>query len=84
MAALQATLDASQANLNCYSLLPGQVVMGNMVMDRIPSSVSNSSEINFRWTLFGVVPSGNGLGEVNLSGTRLGALGLNDGANCWR
>lgn len=84
MAALQATLDASPSNLNCYSLLPGQVVMGNMVMDRIPSSVSGSSEINFRWTLFGVVPSGNGLAEVNLSGTRLGALGLNDGANCWR
>ncbi|MDP1830318.1 MAG: hypothetical protein Q8L48_44040 [Archangium sp.] len=82
MNALQVTLDAT--DLSCYSLLPGQVVLGNMVMDAVPSSVSNSSDINFRWTLFGVVPSGNGLAEVNQERTRLGALGINDGAFCHR
>lgn len=84
MAPLQATIDASRSNLDCYSLLEGQVVMGNLVMDAVPSSVSNSTEIDFRWTLFGVVPSGNGLVELNLSGTRPGLLGRNEGAFCHR
>jgi hypothetical protein len=82
MAPFKVSLDTT--SIGCYTQLPGQVVLGSLVMDRIPSSVSGSADIDFRWTLMGVVPSGNGLAEINLGYTRVGPLGINDAAICRR
>lgn len=86
MAPLQITLDTVGAGsgVGCYTSLPGQVTFGNLVMDRVPSSLSGTAAIDFRWTIFAVVPSGNGLAEFNTSYTQIGALGRTQGANCWR
>lgn len=73
----------------CYSQLPGQVVVGNMVMDRIPTRIGGGA-VSFRWGLMAVVPSGNNVTEISLEpaaglgGARPGALGARDGAICWR
>ncbi len=74
--------------IGCYTQLAGQVVIGNMVMDRVPTRVSGGA-INLRWTLMATVPSGNSIVELNLegpsgTGARLGALSSADGAICWR
>jgi hypothetical protein len=70
--------------IGCYSQLPGQVVLGNLVMAEVPSSKLGSAEIDFRWTVFTVVPSGNGVAEVSLLTTQLAPIGLGNGAFCWR
>jgi hypothetical protein len=80
MAPLQVTIDTT--SIGCYSTLTGQVVLGNLVMAQVPTPVG--SLVDFRWTSFATVPSGNGAAEISLLGTRIGALGLNDGAYCWR
>ena len=63
---------------------PGQVVMGNMVMDLVPSYLSTGSGLTFRWTLFGVVPSANSLVEIPLVGATLGPLTPNNSTICRR
>lgn len=68
----------------CSSQLAGQVVMGNLVMDAIPSSVPNSGAIQFTWTVFGVVPSGNSLVEIRPLKAAPPVLGTTAQAFCWR
>ncbi len=68
----------------CYTQLTGQVVMGNLVMEPVPTAISNSAAVDFRWTLFGVVPSGNSLVEVPLQTATWGPNGSRQGSICRR
>ncbi|MDP2270866.1 MAG: hypothetical protein Q8K32_09050 [Archangium sp.] len=87
IAPYQSSIDT--LTIGCYAQLPGQVVLGNMVMDQVPTRVSGGA-ISLRWTVMAAVPSGNGIVEIPLeavgaiSGPRLGALSTTQGAFCWR
>lgn len=64
--------------------LQGQMVLGNLVMAQTPTTTTANSAIDFRWSLFGVLPSAEGIAEVNLSRTEVGSLGPASGVVCWR
>lgn len=82
MAPFRVSFDA--ATVGCYSLLPGQVVFGSMALSLVPTTVTGSSDILFRSTLFVTVPSGNGV--IELSPVLLQQVGLlgSTNARCWR
>lgn len=75
----QVTLDTLAINAStqgggCYNQATTQVVVGNMVMDRVPTFVSTANPLEFRWVLMGVVPSGNSMAEIILQNAHVGAL----------
>lgn len=79
----QVTFDTASLNLatgggGCSNSVTTQVVMGNMVMDRLPTYVSPSEPLNFRWAVMGVVPSGNATVEVVLPNANAGILSGNE------
>jgi hypothetical protein len=82
MTPFQVSLDGS--GLGCFTQLPGQMVMGNMVLDRVPTFTS-AAGLSFTWAIMGVVPSANSLVEIPLeaSAFHLGVLGL-EAAICRR
>ncbi len=86
LSAYQVTLDTIGVGPSlCYTqpATAAQVVMGNLVMDRVPTGATGGS-VEFRWTLMGVVPSGNGLVEMSLPNAHLGAMTAADRTFCWR
>lgn len=82
----QMALDTAGTNtgIGCYAQLPTQVVLGNLVMASVPTSLVARGPIEYKWSMFIAVPSGNGVAEISQALGRPGSLGLGDGANCWR
>lgn len=52
------------ASTQLFNVTPSQVVFGSVVMGFVPSYQSSSTAPLFRWTTFGVVPSGNGMMRI--------------------
>ncbi len=82
LAPYQALLDTSELSA-CRPALFGQVVWGNLVMAEAPASVTAQAAVGFRWTLFGLNTSGNGMADVDLTQARLGTLSSANGTICW-
>jgi len=87
MTPLRVQIDTSSGNVSrCASVLPSQVVFGNLVMLEAPTSANGQTDVRFRWTTFSVVPSGNAVAEFLHAGLRAGGLPLTsaDGVACHR
>lgn len=82
---LRVAIDTSILS-KCASTLVGQVVFGNLAMVYAPLNVNGQSTADYRWRTFAVVPSGNGLAEINNEYTRAGSTALTtaDNATCYR
>jgi hypothetical protein len=70
----------------CSSQLPSQVVFGNAAMLYAPLNANGQSQVQFDWTTFAVVPSGNAVAEINQPLLRAGGTALTntDRAACYR
>ena len=75
-------LNAATAGGGCYNNVTPQAVVGNMVMDRVPTQISNA--LNFSWRVMGVVPSANSMVEVSLENLIAGRLATGAEAICRR
>jgi hypothetical protein len=72
--AYRLSVDA-QTVVNCSSQLPAQFVLGNLVMAEVPTAQTGSSSPLYNWTLWGAVPSANGVLELDQRKMRRGLLG---------
>jgi hypothetical protein len=66
-------LSSNTGNGGCANGVNSQVVIGNMVMDRLPT-YSTTNPLGFNWGLMAVVPSGNALLEVVPASAHAGVL----------
>lgn len=77
---LRVQIDTSSGNVSrCASVLPSQVVFGNLVMLQAPTSANGQTDVLFPWTTFAVVPSGNAVAEFLHTGLQAGGLPLTSG-----
>ncbi len=74
----------TQTVLNCSSQLPAQLVLGNLVMAEVPTAVTGQAGAVYNWTLWGAVPSANGVLELDQRLMRRGLVGSAEAAFCHR